>query len=158
MKMISRIALLGFLPALSLVSCSDQAAEDQTVVLLPAVASDDFLRDSINAERQAQGKSQLVRSARLDAAALRECQRVAQSGELVVNLTNIQKSLGKKELVGALLGRLKDRGPETGGKYVSHWIEGPNNRAMLLGDWSSFGAATVRSADGDMVAVVILAP
>ena len=155
MKSIFLIALLGLLPVFFLVSCGGSGGKDDMAVLFPSVGGESYMRNAINTERKIQGRNQLIRLPRLDAVALRECQRAARSGELEVNLTGIQKALGERELVGALLGRLKNRGPETGAKFVPYWKEGPNNREMLLGDWTSFGIGTVPSQDGDMVAVVI---
>lgn len=155
MKSFIQIASLSLLPLFALVSCGGSAQKDDPAVLLPAVAGESYLRNAINAERQIHGRSELVRLAKLDAVALQECQRVARSGDLEVNLTGLKKRLGEKWPVGALLGRLKDRGPQTGAKFVPFWKEGVNNRDLLMGEWTSFGVGTVRSMEGDMVAVVV---
>ncbi len=123
--------------------------------MLPAVGGEKYLRQTINAERVAAGKNSLARQAKLDAVALRVSQRLAREGGSRVNLTKLQEELASPEPVGLLLGRLQDRGPETGAKFVPDWMEGPNNRGMLYGDWQNFGCGTVRSKEGDMVAVVI---
>ena len=157
MKQIFKITSAAIFSTFALASCGGGKMETESTVILPAVGGETSLRQAINDQRVLLGKNELRRTAMLDAIALRECQRITREGKMEVNLTNLQKELKLNEMVGATLGKLKDRGPLTGQKFVPYWMEGPNNRDMLLGDWTRFGVGTVRSLEGDMVTVVIYA-
>ena len=122
----------------------------------PSAGGEASLLAAINAARAKAGKPALRTTSILTSLAQKEASRIETVGQASsLNLTDLRQRSGGSQ-IGAMVGRLKDRGPQTGGQFPEYWMKSPTEAGNLLGDWYSAGVATVRSANGDMVAVVLL--
>ncbi len=124
--------------------------------MLASANGESAMLASVNRARLEEGRLPLVTNEGLNLLALQEASRVATTPEGQIDGQTIQHQSGLRH-VTTVLGRLKNRGPSTGGNYVEYWMKQGKEKALLLDHWDRAGVGTVQDSSGDMVGVLILA-
>ncbi len=116
-------------------------------------ATERTLLDALNAARVEAGKRPVAYSAKLSSYAQSASGGAASASELPTEFPNNLHRVSGFAGIGRLQGVLKDRGPSTGGGFVSYWKQ--DNREMLFDDWSVAGVGVAKGEDGRLFAVVL---
>ncbi len=72
-----------------------------------------------------------------------------------VDVTALRKNFDATN-VGILRGIVTHREEASGGEFPKYWAKDPQWNAVMSGDYSEMGAATVKRSDGKLVAFVYL--
>ena len=72
-----------------------------------------------------------------------------------VDVTELRKTFGATQ-VGILRGVLTHRGAKSGGEFPKYWAKDAQWKALMEGDFTHIGAATMKRSDGKLVAFVYL--
>lgn len=146
-------APLLVLAALLFVSCANSSTGDGFPAQAPTGAETP-LYNELNQIRANAGKEPFTRSTKLDALAASESARLAHNGSRKADATGLLARSGFSETV-VLVGALKDRGPQTGSRFPSYWMQDDQQKDLFLSDWSELGVGTAKSTSGELVSVVI---
>jgi hypothetical protein len=72
-----------------------------------------------------------------------------------VDVTELRRTFGATN-VAILRGIVTHRGAKSGGEFPKYWAKDPQWNAVIIGDFSHMGAATVKRSDGKLVAFVYM--
>jgi uncharacterized protein YkwD len=144
---------LLFLASCLLVSCGASPSKE-LFPAQPLTGAETSLYNEINKVRSDAGKKAIKRSSTLDALAASESARLVANVGSKPDATALRKRAGYGGAV-ILVGTLRDRGPETGAIYPSHWMKSEREKGHLLGDWYRMGVGTAKSKTGELVSIVI---
>lgn len=126
----------------------------ETAPPLAASATERTLLDAVNAARREAGKRELAISAKLTSYAQSASGSAASASELLTGSPVELRRHSGFDALGRLQGVLKDRGPSTGGNFVSYWKQ--DSRDLLFDDWSAAGVGVTKGPDGRLFAIVLL--
>jgi len=136
-----------------LVSCGGSPSKE-LFPAQPLTGAETSLYNEINKVRSDAGKKAIKRSSKLDALAASESARLVANAGSKPDATALRKRAGYGGAT-VLVGSLRDRGPETGAIYPSHWMKSEQQKGYILGDWYRIGVGTAKSKTGDLVSIVI---
>lgn len=156
MKTSSKL-LAAFL--LSLGSLQSQAqnavvASEPVMVAVSTVGETNALIAAVNDFRAKNGLRLLVVDAALSARAAAAFPEVVNAPG-VVDVTALRKDFRANE-VAVLRGIVTHRGEKSGGEFPKYWAKDPQWAAVMAGDFTHLGAATVKRRDGKLVAFIYL--
>lgn len=150
-----------FIAAMLFSVCSIQSqAQDSAATVEPAVVDvstvgeTTALTGAINSYRSAQGLRPLAVDAALSAQAAKAFPAALNSPN-VLDVTELKRVFQASE-VAVLRGVVTHRGEKSGAQFPKYWAEDPQWKAVLDGDFTAMGAATVKRSDGKLVAFVYL--
>ncbi len=147
------ILLLGACPVVSLAQEAVPAAEP-VVLAESTLGETNALIGAINRSRTDLNLPALVVDPILS-------ERAAQAFPAVVNVpggvdvTALRQEFNAAE-VGVLRGIVTHRGVKSGAEFPKYWAKDPMWNALIIGDFTHMGAATVKRSDGKLVAFVYL--
>ena len=112
------------------------------------------LMEAINEYRAERGLAALIADPALASRAAEAFPAAANNGG-VVQTTKLRKDFGASD-ASVLRGVVTHRGEKSGAEFPKYWAKEVQWNAVLLGDFSHMGAATVKRSDGKLVAFVYL--
>jgi len=144
-----------------LFSCASIQSQAQEVLVAEPVALEvstvgetNALIGAINKHRTDLGMPALIVDPALSArAALAFPAVINVPGE--VDVTAIRNDFGATN-VGVLRGIVTHRRESSGAEFPNYWAKEPQWNAVMAGDFTNIGAATVKRSDGKLVAFVYL--
>lgn len=127
---------------------------EPVVVELSTAGETKALIGAINSFRSAQGLGPLAVDDALSAQAAKAFPEAVNSPK-VLDVTAQKRDFQAID-VAVLRGVVTHRGEKSGAQFPKYWAEDPQWRAVMLGDFTDMGAATVKRSDGKLVAFVYL--
>ncbi len=150
-----------FLAALMFSVCSVQSQTqdpalhtDPVAVEVSTAGETKALIGAINSFRSAQGLRPLTVNDVVSAQAAKAFPEAVNSPK-VLDLTQLKRDFQAVD-VSMLRGVVTHRGEKSGAQFPKYWAEDPQWKAVMLGDFTDMGAATVKRSDGKLVAFVYL--
>jgi hypothetical protein len=124
------------------------------VVEVSTVGETNALISAINSFRAAQGLGALAANDALSAHAAKAFPEAANSPK-ILDVTELKRDFQATD-VAVLRGVVTHRGEKSGAQFPKYWAEDPQWKAVMVGDFTDMGAATVKRSDGKLVAFVYL--